>query len=64
MGFFKNGLIHGYGKKYNSFAVDKEGLFEYGEYRAEKGDVKTYDPSSHSIAKKVDLYKYLTKEFI
>ena len=61
MGFWKDGKKHGYGiTKYGDGSV-KEGLFEDGEFKKNKNDIKSYNPNIHTIAQKLDFEYYLIK---
>ena len=45
VGFFKNGLAHGYGKRL-MIGETEEGWFENDKYFEFAGDITSYDPKS------------------
>ena len=50
MGFWKDGKKHGYGQTLFEDGTVQEGLFEHGEFKKKKTDIKTYNPNIHTIA--------------
>ena len=42
-----------------SDGMQVEGLFEKGEYRVNKSEVKSYNPNIHLIAKKIEIDEYM-----
>ena len=58
IGFFKDGMPHGYCKKQLELDA-QEGLFENNEYVKKKEMIKSYDVENDVIARKVDFKKYI-----
>ena len=47
IGIWKKGKLHGYGKIHVSNGENLEGLFEDGEFKKLKSEVKSYNPNVH-----------------
>ena len=58
VGFFKNGLAHGYGKRIMIHETE-EGWFVDDKHQKYPGDITAYDPRTYPYAKKIDINKYM-----